>query len=386
MELPQDFRAALLRHGARLAPGHDDSFVLSDTLAPKPAWQLFELPSRDVARATIRLQLSMRPIEGGNAMLALHQSPGLQVAVIGRDGALMTSDPGALKTHSVEPGPDGWLNIDLLYVNKSPSIVLGLANPGGRYIGKNARQLELKDLRIQIVEPRWTPSADDRLRIVETGLRTIGNPAWQPFAAGLHISAFTPFADQVESLQTVMPASEGHAVTGKALSDRNGTSPFYVTRNKAYSSILKPDAQRLKGYPSADDHQVASEVRIETCRLDSLVKQGQAAAPDVIRIDAPGLEYNALRGMGDVLDEVMAVETALYLYPVYKKQKLLADIVDLLESSGLSLVRLVPARVGTQFGQEIVKMTAIFLRRQRAAKTLGRYHLLEEIWGLPSSF
>jgi uncharacterized membrane protein YeiH len=87
-----------------------------------------------------------------------------------------------------------------------------------------------------------------------------------------------------------------------------------------------------------------------------------------------------------VLDQVMAVETALYLYPVYKKQKLLADIVDLLDSSGLALFRLVPARVGTQFGQEIVKMTAIFLRRQRPVETLGRYQLLEEIWALPSSF
>lgn len=385
MELPQDFRAAVLRHGARLSPGHDNSFILSDTLARKAPWQVFELPNRDVARATIRLQLSMRPIDGGAAMLSLHQLPGVEIALIGRDGSLVKSETDALKAHSVSQGQDGWLKLDLLYANKGPSIVLGLANPGSRYNGTNTPQLELKDLTVEIVEPRWTPSAGDPLRIAEMGVRTLADPAWQPFAAGLTIAAFTPLADQLESLRTALPASGGHTVLGKALSDRNGTSPFYVTQDKAYGSIFKPDFQRLKGYPSADGYQIESEVRIETSRLDGLVKQGQVAMPDVVRIEAPGFEYNALRGMGSLLDSVMAVETALYLYPVYKKQKLLADIVDLLESSGLVLVRLVPSRPAMQFGGELVKTTAIFLRKQRPAEALGRYHLLEEIWGLPSS-
>jgi len=388
MELPQDFRAAvLLRHGAKLVPGHDNSFIVSDTTGRKATWQIFELPNRNVARATIRLQLSMRPIDGGAAMLALHQAPGVEIAIIGRDGSLVKSESGALKAHSVDRGEDGWLNLNLLYVNKGPSIVVGLANPSSRYIGTNAPQIELKDLKIEVVEPRWTPSRNDPLRIVETGLRTIADVAWQPFGEGLNIASFAPFADQLEGLRTALPASAGHLVVGKALSDRNGTTPFYVTQNKAHSSIFKPDVQRLKGYPSADEYQIASEVRVETCRFDSLVKQGSAAAPDVIRLEASGLEYNALRGMGALLDGVMAVETSLYLYPVYKKQKLMADIVDLLESSGLVLFRLVPsAQNAAQFGGELVKMTAVFMRKSRAAEAAGRYQLLEEIWALPSSF
>lgn len=387
MELPQDFREAVLRHGARLAPAPGNSFVLSDTAQRKPVFQLFELPHRDVARATVRLQLSLRPVEGGTAMLAVHQLPGIEAIVIGRDGVPVRVETEAVKSHSITAGEDGWLNLDLLYVNKSPSIVLGLANPGSRYNGQNAPQLELRDLRIEVAEPRWTPSPADPLRIVEAGLQTLTEPAWQPFATGLQVSAFTPFADQVEKLRAAMPASAGHLVTGKALGDRNGTTPLYATRNKAYSSIFKPDLQRLKGSPSADQYQVESEARIETCRLDGLVKQGLVPAPDLVRIEAPGLEYNALRGLGALLDSVMAVETSLYLYPVYKKQKLLADIVDLLDSSGLVLHRLVPpARAANQFGSELMKMSAIFLRKQRPADALGRYQLLEEIWALPSSF
>lgn len=386
MELPQDFRAAVLRHGARLAPGHDNSFLLSDTPTRRPVWQIFELPHRDVARATIRLRVSARPVDGGSALLSVHRSAGSEIAVIGRDGELVASETDAVKNIAIEKGDDGWLRIDIVYANKGASIVLGLANPRGVYIGTSTPQIELRDLKVEVVEPRWTPSEADPLRIVETGLRTLSEPAWQPFAAGLNITAFAPLADQLDGLRAALPASDGHMVVGKALSDRNGTSPFYVTRNKAHSSIFKADLQRLKAYSSVDDYQIASETRVETCRLDSLVKQGQAAAPDVVRIEAPGLEYNALRGLGSLLDSVLAVETALYLYPVYKKQKLLADIVDLLESSGLVLFRLVPARTGTQFGRELVKMTAVFLRRQPPAEALDRHHLLEEIWALPSSF
>jgi FkbM family methyltransferase len=387
MELPQDFRAAVLRHRARLAPGHDNSFILSDTPSPKAGWQIFELPHRDVARSTVRLRLSMRPIEGGTAMLALHQLAGVEIATIGRDGALVTSSAEAVRAYSVEKGEDGWLKLDLLYVNKGPSIVLGLAKPRSRYVGTNTPQLELKDLGIEVVEARWTPSPGDPLRIVETGLQTLADPAWQPFATGLNIASFTPLADRLEGLKAALPASAGHLVMGKALSDRNGSSTFHITGNAAFCSIYKPDLKRLKGYPSADGYQVASDVRIETCRFDSLAREGTAQVPDVIRTEAAGLEYNALRGFGTVLDSVMAVETSLYLYPVYMKQKLMGDIVDLLEGSGLVLRRLVPpARIGTQFDNELVKMTGIFMRKHTPPEAVGRYHLLEEIWALPSSF
>ncbi|MDB5377496.1 MAG: hypothetical protein JWR00_1942, partial [Rubritepida sp.] len=32
------------------------------------------------------------------------------------------------------------------------------------------------------------------------------------------------------------------------------------------------------------------------------------------------------------------------------------------------------------------KMTGIFMRKRMAPEAAGRYHLLEEIWALPSSF
>ncbi|MDB5377219.1 MAG: hypothetical protein JWR00_1665 [Rubritepida sp.] len=55
--------------------------------------------------------------------------------------------------------------------------------------------------------------------------------------------------------------------------------------------------------------------------------------------------------------------------------------------SGLILRRLIPpARIGTQFDNELVKMTGIFMRKRMAPEAAGRYHLLEEIWALPSSF
>ncbi|MDB5416486.1 MAG: methyltransferase FkbM family [Rubritepida sp.] len=383
MNLPSDFSAAIQRHGARLSSALDGVFVLSDSAVS--GWQIIEMPHRDLLRATVRFRLSIRPIGEGKADFCVHHALGMELARVGRDGTLIHSDPNFLKDYSFQQGESGWLDLDFLFFNQAPAVIFGLTRPTSRYTGSNTPQFELKTPQLEVVESRWTPTQQDPLRIVEIGTRTAADPVWQPFAEGLRIMAFTPLPSEVEALRTQLPADRGHVVIGKALSDRNGTSPFSITKVSGYSSIFKPDFQRLKGYAAADDFQLVSESKVETCRFDAFVKQGDAVPPDVIRINAPGFEYNALRGFGDALDQVLAVEVQLYVYPVYKKQKLLGDIVDLLESSGLLLRRALPPakRPYARFSNEVMQMTGLFMRKRPSDESRGRHELMEEIWGLP---
>ncbi|WP_424813013.1 hypothetical protein [Roseococcus sp. YIM B11640] len=368
MKLPSDIGAALQRHRARLSPGSDGAFVLSDTTAA--GWQVFELPNRDVARATVRLRFAIRPAAEGETSFSIHEAIGAEVARISREGEAQPVE-GKATSLSVQDGGSGWLRVDLEYFNVAPSIVLGLGRPTSRFAGAGKPQFELKDLEVEVIKPRWTPSATDPLVIVQSGVNTLAEPAWLPFAEGLNVIAF----------------GTGEGTAQKVLSDRNGTSSFLTTKVAGHGSILKPDGARLKAYPAAADFALTGEHKVETCRYDTLVKQGAAPAPDVIRLEAQGMEYNALRGFGDVLDKVLAVETQLYLYPVYRKQKLLGDIVDLLDSSGLVLRRAAPQhpRVSGRFGQELVKLTGIFMRRRAGVAQPSRYELLEEIWALPAA-
>jgi FkbM family methyltransferase len=378
-----DLGAARQRASARLKPADDGVQILSDS--PARGWQIVDFVDRDVTRATIRVRLLLRPVANGTADFCLHSKGGVILLRVGQDGTLRRSDEAGPKECSIEKDASGWLRLDALYFNQDPRIILGLATKTGDYRGTNAPQFELKDLEAEIVEPRWTPTPEDPLRIVQLGLPTLGDPAWQYFAAGLRITAFSPDAAEVARLQAQLPADGGHQVIGKALSDRNGTSPFHVTKDKAQSSIFKPDAQRLKPYAAADGFTPASEAKIETCRFDTLVRAGSASVPDAIRVRAPGFEYNALRGFGNVLDEVLAVEVPFHFYPLYRKQKLVGDIIDLLDSSGLELRRVTPPAAAVQqaFGQEMVQATGVFLRKPPKGPALGRFQLLEEIWGLP---
>lgn len=50
-----------------------------------------------------------------------------------------------------------------------------------------------------------------------------------------------------------------------------------------------------------------------------------------MRIRGAGAEYDVLRGCGEIPDRVLAVEVQVHLYPLYRKQKLFGDVVDLLD-------------------------------------------------------
>jgi FkbM family methyltransferase len=379
-----DLNAARQRNSARLKPAADGIHVLSDSSVR--GFQIVDLLDRDVARSTLRVRLLLRAAENGTAAFCLHSRQGFPLLQLEQDGTLQRSDEDDLKDCSVSKDASGQLQLEVVYFNREPRIILGLVNKTANYVGTNSPQFELKDLQIEIAEPRWTPSPADRLHVVQTGLPTMGEPAWQHFAEGLRITAFASDPAAVADLQAKLPTADGHQVLGKVLSDRNGTSPFHITKDRARSSIFKPDFQRLKPYAAASGYALVSEEKIESCRFDSLVRAGGATPPDVIRIRTPGFEYNALRGFGDVLDQVLGVEVLFNFYPLYKKQKPFGDILDLLDSSGLTLRRVIqpPSRIMQGFGEDLVQATGLFMRKPPKEKpALGRFQLLEEIWGLP---
>lgn len=375
--------AARQRNSARLKPAGDGIHTLSDSSAR--GLQIIDLLDREVARSILRLRVLLRPVDNGTAAFCVQSRQGIPLLQIAKDGAIQRSDEPELKDCSIAKDASGWMQLEVLYFNREPRIILGLVDKTANYTGTNAPQFDLKNLEVEVVEPRWTPSVDDRLRVVQTGLPTLGETAWQYFGQGLQITAFAPDPKAVAGLQARLPAEAGHEVIGKALSDRNGTTPFLITKDRAQSSIFRPDLQRLKSCPAAGDFAVVSEEKVESCRFDSLVRAGGATVPDVIRIRAPGFEYNALRGFGDVLDKVLGVEVLLNFYPLYKKQKPSGDIIDLLDSSGLTLRRInsPAARITQGFGEDLLQATGIFMRKPpKEGAALGRFQLLEEIWGL----
>lgn len=383
MLIPFDVKMLTQRQQARLVANSGNIFEFSDGKAK--GWQSVAIGHRDLAWASVRLSLNFRPGTEGDASLVLHHVLGTELFRVGRDGTVAATHPELVSSCTCKPAGDGWFQIDAVFANQAPSLQLGLARANGNYAGSGKIQFELRDIVIDVLELRWRPSPGDALRLVESGMRCMTDPAWKYFADGLEVAAFAHDPRQAEALRAELPEAQGHAVLARALSDRNGAVPMHVTQAPAASSIFKPDAARLRGTPAAKDHEIVSESRIETVRFDALLKQKLVQQPEVIRVRAPGMEYNVLRGFGDALDAVLAVEVPLYLYPIYRRQKLLGDIVDLLESSGLVLRRTVPPTTPVQasFGGMQHMVTGQFMRQRPGAAMLPRMRIIEEIWGLP---
>lgn len=94
-----------------------------------------------------------------------------------------------------------------------------------------------------------------------------------------------------------------------------------------------------------------------------------------------GGEYQVLEGFGDLLHSVLAVELETHLYPIYKNQKLLGDLVSFLDQFNLSLRTL---REQPNFDGEAVEFNAYFTRRRSGLSEaqLKKLGVVENIWHL----
>ena len=63
----------------------------------------------------------------------------------------------------------------------------------------------------------------------------------------------------------------------------------------------------------------------------------KSPAPDAIKIDVQGFEFQVLQGFGSLLQHCLGIELEAHFYPIYRGQKLLHDIVSMLSDYGLVL-------------------------------------------------
>jgi hypothetical protein len=363
------------RQKARLTAGPDGGFVLADGAGPGP--QAVDFRHADIARSLLRLRMELRPLDGGGADFCLVNGDRKLLARVGRDGALQT-DPQVLEA-SCQADASGALQLDLQFRNFAPTLQIALAQPGMRYDGKGQPQFALRNFAIEVLEPRWTPSPDDALVVLETGVAP--DPAWLPHQYGLRVLLCERDEEAGRAALAALPATGQHILLPNTLSNRNGAGKLNTTRNPALSSLLDPDLRRLKPFASASGFEVVSSGTVPLTRFDTLSRQLQLPQPDMLRIRAAGAEFDVLRGCGDLLDRVLAIEVHADFYPLYRKQKMFGDITDLLDDYGFALRRLQPHRVAAT-SHEMVSATAYLTRRKVDGAALGKVSFIEEIWGV----
>jgi len=141
-----------------------------------------------------------------------------------------------------------------------------------------------------------------------------------------------------------------------ALGETDGKSIIHVARTM--SSILEKSsiASQAVAFSAERDETV------DIAKLDTICHKLLSDSERVwMKLDVQGYEMHVLRGAVKSLQEIIAVEMELSLWPFYKGQPDYRDLISYMESNGFELASLAPNGRNSQTGR-LIELNGIFTR------------------------
>ena len=231
---------------------------------------------------------------------------------------------------------------------------------------------------------RTTSGIADRVTLVDIGAAGGLQPKWNRQLRRIRPVLFEPNPDEAARLRPHLAKSDNALVVESGLAAVTGTYTLNVAHWPGCTSLLAADPDVLAGYKIAPLYETVGQVTIDCVRFDELHRAGTVPTPDVIKVDVEGYEYQVLEGFGELLHGVIGIEAEAWFYPVFKDQKLMHDLVALLEPFGLYLRRIekVPG-----FEGDLVCGNAYFTRGKATQPDLtpsqqSKFAFLQQVWGL----
>lgn len=363
----------------------DGELVVRDTTAH--SYHLLRLYDERYLYRMVRLQCVLRGLPGATTNFYVHHYGDIDVAEISLDGAVLNR--GTCRRLDVERRPDGLLHLDMEFLNCHPTLTIGCSKHGNRvYTGDGREQFAIREITAEASDATAALSgcpADTRLTLVDVGGQQGLQLPWMLRADRITPIVFEPLPEEAEKLRATIGRIPGGQVVERALAEVSGTRTLYVTAGSSCSSLREPDAEFLSAYTIAPLLNVVRRVDVDCVRYDELFAQGVVPMPDVVKIDVQGFEYEVLQGFGDLLYSCLGVELEAHMYPIYKGQKLLADLVALLAGYGLVLRQVRPTG---NFDGDCVEVDAFFTRRRDVVAVLtdaqqAKFATLCDAWQLP---
>jgi FkbM family methyltransferase len=160
---------------------------------------------------------------------------------------------------------------------------------------------------------------------------------------GCHVVCWEANPPSIEVCEFVIGNREDITLVKKAVWSENTTIPFYpvVNGNIGASSAFKADPS----YPYERRYQ-QKEIYVEAQRLDDW--WGDRPAPELLCMDLQGGELEALKGCGDLLNDIQVIVTEGQYRPLYHNTPVLKDLEEYLKQYDFHLVT--GRRVNDWFG------------------------------------
>jgi FkbM family methyltransferase len=370
MELGHPLSAWTLPHAGSLVADAAGCLVFTDGAARD--YHLIRLADPRCLGRRVRLTITWRPAPGGDAQLHVDHWGEITVCRIGRDGQVLAR--GISESVEVARRADGFLVATVQYFSSTEVVALGSAQARSFYAGDGRAQFIFADIRVEVLDAA-VPDAAERLVLVEYGPRLALAHAWRALGPAIRPILIQADSEPVGRLQQDVRGYPDSLVIQAALGEIEGPRVLHVTANRAWSSLLLPDAARLARFSTAPGFALAAQAEVPGRRLASMVAEGSLPAPDVLRIDARGAELAVLAGAEGLPAACLGVEVDSWLSPVYAGQSLLGDVIALLDAQGLDLVKLQPL---AGFDAALVACRAFFLAR--GAPAGAKLALLRNAW------
>ena len=165
-----------------------------------------------------------------------------------------------------------------------------------------------------------------------------------------------------------------------AVGNQEETRALYLTVSPACISVLKPNPETLKDYPISTCLEITGQATVQLTTIGKLVSGGFMPAPDYIKCDAQGFDYEVLEGCGSALASVIGIEVECQFKQIYEGQKTFFDVKSMLESRGF-ILRDIKHQGAMEY--EVVEVNAFFSRRPHELD--GNQLLRLKLWEFASN-
>ncbi|TRU04591.1 MAG: FkbM family methyltransferase [Microcystis aeruginosa Ma_AC_P_19900807_S300] len=179
-----------------------------------------------------------------------------------------------------------------------------------------------------------------------SGADDYSSQSWGIFAPNLTIYGFEADADECKRMNQNLKErnirhQEKHIPI--ALSNTQGKSQLYVTKEKACSSLYEPNGNYASRFRSSLPEFLTLDYisEIETTTLDSFCASELIDTIDFLQVDVQGAELNIFQGAQQIIkNSTLAIQTEVEFAPIYKNQPLFADVDNHLRQQGFFLQEL----------------------------------------------
>ncbi len=362
----------------------DGALVVSDT--ERQSWHLLRLYDSALLFRIVRMKCRLKFCRTATANFYIHHYGSLDVAEISPDGTIVND--GISNNVSINKISDDLFDVEVTFLCCHPTLSIGCSkNRQPVYSGTGREQFVLMSMLVEMFDAHSQLSrtpAEERITLIDVGGQEGLQLKWMLKADQITPVVFEPIASEAALVRQTLGRIPGAQVVEKALAHAAGTQKLYIAAASGCSSLREPNFEILQHYSIGPIFRTINTQNVECVRYDELFRAGAAPSPDVIKIDVQGFEYEVLVGFGHLLESCLAIELETHFVPIYRGQKLIGDIVDMLGDFGFALrqVRQVP-----NFDGDAVEFDALFTKRRDRVTALSerarrKFHLITEVLGI----